>query len=160
MTASRSLNALYAARLLTYEVGGKTGRTKEYRRIGEREYFALGKVMLRSPIKRVVHVINAPDNAFVAGLEALAELSSFNPPGYKARAIYEDYYGEFVTNEDQIKDENLVELQVWEYDPKLFTKGHIVDPVSLYASLQEEQKERIEQALEEVIRGKKCYMES
>ncbi len=157
MTASRSLNALYAARLLTYEVGGKTGRTKEYRRIGEREYFALGKVMLRSPIKRVVHVINALDNAFFAGLEALAELSTFNPPGYKARAIYEEYYGEIVTNEDQIKDENLVER---EYDPKLFTKGHIVDPVSLYASLQEEQNERIEQALEEVIRGKKCYMES
>ena len=39
MTASRALNALYDAKLLTYETGGKTGRTKEYRRIADPEYF-------------------------------------------------------------------------------------------------------------------------
>ena len=41
------------------------------------------------------------------------------------------------------KMKKLVELQVWEYDPKLFTNDQNVDPVSLYASLQEEQDERI-----------------
>ena len=160
MTASRSLNALYDAKLLTYKVGGRTGRAKEYSRIAENEYFALGRGMLRSPIKRVVYVRNVPDNACVAGLEALAELSTLNPPGQKVRAIYGEEYGEIVTNADQIKDENLVELQVWEYDPKLFTQGHVVDPVSLYASFQEEQDERIEQALAELVRIKKWDMDS
>lgn len=157
MTSSRALNALYDAKLLTYEVRGKTGRTKEYSRIAEREYFVLGRVLLRSPTKRVVYVRDVPDNTFVAGLEALADLSMINPPGHKVRATYGDYHGEIVTNDDQIKDENLVELQIWEYDPKLFTKTHIVDPVSLYASLQEEQEERIKQALAEVIRGKNVH---
>ena len=161
MTASRALNALYDAKLLTYETGGKTGRTKEYRRIADPEYFALGRVLLRSPIKRVVYVRTAPGNSFVAGLEALAELSILNPPGYKVRAIYEEDFHdskeEIITNADIIQDEKLVELQVWEYDPKLFTNDQNVDPVSLYASLQEEQDERIEQALEDVLGGEKWY---
>ncbi|MBC7087128.1 MAG: hypothetical protein H5T96_01420 [Tissierellales bacterium] len=35
MTASRALNYLYYANLITYEIGGKTGRSKDYRRIAD-----------------------------------------------------------------------------------------------------------------------------
>ena len=111
MTASRALNALYDAKLLTYETGGKTGRTKEYRRIADPEYFTLGRALLRSPIKRVVHVRNAPSNSFVAGLEALVELSILKAPGYRVRAIYEkdfpDSKQEVITNADIIQDEKI-----------------------------------------------------
>ncbi len=161
MTASRALNALYDAKLLTYETGGKTGRTKEYRRISDSEYFTLGRDLLGSPIKKVVYVRNVPDNSFVAGLEALAALSRLNPPRYKVRAMCEENLHdsdiEIVTNAEIIQDEKLVELQIWGYDPKPFTNNLIVDPVSLYASLQEEQDERIEQAFEEVLEAEKWY---
>lgn len=50
MTASRLFNALCDAKFLAYEVGEKTGRANEYRRIAEREYSVLGKVMPRFPI--------------------------------------------------------------------------------------------------------------
>ena len=161
MTASRALNELYNAKLLTYEIGGKTGRSKEYSRISNHDYFEKGSVLLNSPIKKVVYVKKAPKESYVSGLEALAELSMLNPPNYKVRAIYEGYLNskdlEIIKNEDIIKDEKLVELQIWRYNPKLFAKEDTVDKVSLYASLKEENDERIEQALEEVLRGEIWY---
>lgn len=82
---------------------------------------------------------NVPNNACVAGLEALAELSMTNPPGCKVRVIYGEDYGEIVTNADQTQDENLVELQVWEYDSTLFTKTNLIEIGSLYTLLQDEE---------------------
>lgn len=82
---------------------------------------------------------NEPDYACVAGLEALAELSMTNPPGCKVRVIYGEDYGEIVTNADQTQDENLVELQVWEYDSTLFTKTNLIEIGSLYTLLQDEE---------------------
>ena len=161
MTASRALNDLYTAKLLTYEIRGKTGRSKEYTRIFGPDYFKIGSVLLNSPVKRVVYVKTPPKKSYVAGLEALADLSMLNPPNYKVRAIYEEYFVsedlETIANEDIINDERLVELQIWGYDPKLFTKKDIVDRVSLYASLKEENDERIEQALEEALGGGTWY---
>ena len=80
MTASRALNDLYDANLLIYEIGGKTGRSKEYRRISDPEYFEKGRRFIKSPVKKVVYVKSAPAGTLVAGLEALAELSMINPP--------------------------------------------------------------------------------
>lgn len=161
MTTSRALNDLYDAKLLTYELGGKTGRSKEYSRISDPDYFQRGSVFLNSPIKKVVYVKRAPKESYIAGLEALAKLSMLNPPNYKVRAISEEYFNnidlDIIENKDIIKDKRLVELQIWGYDPKLFAKKDIVDIVSLYASLKEENDERIEQALQEVLPGEIWY---
>lgn len=161
MTSSRALNELYKAKLLTYKIGGKTGRSKYYIRISDPSYFEKGREFLNSPIKKIVHIKKEPKNSLVAGLEALSELSMINPPGHKVRAIYGGGLNvddlEVVENIDIITDEKLLELQIWEYNPKLFTNKDIVDKASLYASLKNENDERIEQALEEVLRGEIWY---
>lgn len=161
MTASRVLNDLYHAKLLTYEIGGKTGRSKFYQRIPNPDYFEKGRVFLRTPVNEVVHVRSIPDGALVAGLEALAQLSMINPPDHPVRAISrqqtEKVNLEIVTNRDIVKDENLIELQIWAYDPMFFTHNKYVDLLSLYASLKEEHDERVEQALKVVLRGEKWY---
>lgn len=54
---------------------------------------------------------------------------------------------------------NLVELQVWEYGSTLLTKTNLIEIVSLYASLQGEQNERIGQALEEVLQVEDLYID-
>ena len=163
MTSSRALNELYDAKLLTYKIGGKTGRSKYYSRISDPDYFEKGKFFLDSPVKKVVYTMNEPKDSFVAGLEALSKLSMINPPGHRVRAIYsaevKKHNLEIVNNKDIIRDKELVELQIWGYDPKIFTDKKIVDVASLYASLKEENDERIEQALEEVLREKKWYMD-
>lgn len=84
-----------------------------------------------------------------------------NLPDYKVRAIHGESLDkndlEIIDSNDIIIDKKLVELQIWDCNPKLITKNNIVDPVSLYASLKEEDDERIEHAIDEVLKGKKWY---
>lgn len=56
MTAWRALNDLYSLGLLTYEISGKTGRSKEYIRIDDTDYYNIGSQYLKSPFSRVVYV--------------------------------------------------------------------------------------------------------
>lgn len=161
MTSSRALNELYRANLLTYKVGGKTGRSKFYSRIPDPIYFKKGKEFLNSPSKKTVYVEIPPKNSLKAGLEALSELSMINPPENKVRAIYNEDINienlEIIDNQDIIKDKKLLELQLWEYDPNIFAENGLVDKASLYLSLEIENDERIEQALEEALRDEIWY---
>lgn len=163
MTASRVLNELYNAKLINYIIGGKTGRSKEYQRISDPEYFEKGLEYIKSPIKKIIYIKNMPSKSLIAGLEALAESSMLNPPNHKVRAISWDEFNkqnfEIVNNKDIIKDEKLIKLEIWWYDPMRFAGEKHVDNMSLYASLKEETDERIEQALEEILRGETWYMD-
>jgi DNA-binding MarR family transcriptional regulator len=44
-----------------------------------------------------------------------------------------------------------VELEIWRYDPKLFSEDKAVDPLSLFLSMADENDERIEQAFERIL---------
>jgi hypothetical protein len=161
MTASRALNDLYHANLITYKIGGKTGRSKEYKRITDPDYYMYGKEYLKTPVRKTIHVKTKPLGALTAGFDALAELSMINPPSHPILAVDKNRLKkeqiEIVENKDLIKDSQLVELQLWDYDPKLFADKRHVDLLSLYVSLEEEADERVEQALEEVLRGEAWY---
>lgn len=161
MTASRALNDLYHANLITYEIGGKTGRSKEYKRIPDPDYFFRGHNYLKTPIRKIIYTKTKPIGALSAGLDALAELSMINPPSHPIMSIERNKLNkehvEIVKNKDLVKDKELVELELWDYDPRLFSDKSHVDLLSLYASLKEETDERVEQALEEVLRGETWY---
>jgi hypothetical protein len=161
MTASRALNDLYYANLITYEIGGKTGRSKEYRRIADPDYFIRGREYLKTPVKRIIYTKTRPLGALTAGIDALAELSMINPPDHPIVAIDRNNLNkehiEIVKNKDIIKDTKLVEVELWDYNPRLFSYKDHVDKLSLYASLKEETDERVEQALEEILRGEPWY---
>lgn len=161
MTASRALVDLYEAKLLTFEIGGQTGRSKIYQRIQDPDYFEKGKAFFRTPVREMVYTRNIPDGALTAGLEVLAGISMLNPPEHPVRAIsykeLEKTKLEIVRNRDIIRDEKLTELQIWRYDPLPFAHNGHVDLFSLYASLQEEDDERVVQALKMVLRGEEWY---
>ena len=161
MTASRALNDLYHANLITYEIGGMTGRSKEYKRIKDPDYFLRGRNYLKTPVRKIIYTKTKPLDALTAGMEALSELSMINPPGHPIMAIDRNKLNkeqvEVVNNKDLIKDTKLVELELWDYDPGLFSNNGHVDLLSLYASLKEETDERVRQALEEVLRGEPWY---
>lgn len=163
MTASRALNDLYKAKLITYKIGGKTGRSKEYKRIADPYYFKLGQVHIKSPVRKVVYVDVMPDNTLIAGLEALAQISMINPPKHPIRAIsYEQIKKQELKvhkNKENFKEEALVELEIWNYDPALLTDNKCVDVMSLYESLKDEKDERVEQTLEDVLRDETWYMD-
>ena len=161
MTASRALNDLYHANLITYEIGGKTGRSKEYKRIPDPDYFFRGRDYLKTPVRKTIYTKTKPMGALKSGLDALAGLSMINPPVHSIMAMERNKLNkqqvEIVKNIDLIKDKELVELELWDYNPRLFSDKHHVDLLSLYASLKEETDERIQQALEEALRGETWY---
>ena len=161
MTASRALNELLDARLISYEIGGKTGRSKTYRRIQDPDYFRIGNSYIKSPVKKVVYVKTPPENALTAGLEALAELSMLNPSSHMVRAISQDELInqelKIIEDKDILKDEIFVELEIWHFNPNHFVNKKYVDIMSLYASLKDEKDERIQQALDEVLRSETWY---
>lgn len=161
MTASRALNDLYHLNLITYEIGGMTGRSKEYKRIADPDYFLRGRNYLKNPVRKIIYTKTKPLGALTAGIEALAELSMINPPDYSIVAIdankLKEEEIEVVKNKDLIKDSKLVQLELWDYDPGLFSDSHQVDLLSLYACLRDKTDERVEQALEVVLRGEPWY---
>lgn len=161
MTASRALNDLYHANLITCKIVGKTGRSKEYLRIQDPDYFLKGCNYIKSPVKKIVYAKTKPINVLTAGLDALADLSMINPPDHPIVAVCRDQFIkqkiDIIDNKDLIKDEKLVEIQIWEYDPRQFSDKNHVDLLSLYMSLKEGNDERIEQALEEALRDESWY---
>lgn len=161
MTASRALNELYNANLVAYEMGGKTGRSKEYRRIPDPHFFLKGRDYLKTPVRKTIYIKKKPAGALTSGLAALAELSMLNPPSHPILAIAKnqlDYEQvEMVQNRDLIRDYKLVELELWDYDPGLFSNHGHVDVLSLYASLKDEHDERVRLALEEALQGEPWY---
>lgn len=162
MTASRALNDLYHANLITYEIGGQTGRSKKYKRIPDPEYYLKGRACLRNPVNKIVFTNAVPPGSLTAGVDALARLSMLNGPGHPVKVISREEYNkqkiEIITNMDLIKDTYLIELEIWDYDPKHLSDKDNVDLLSLYASLAEVKDERIEQVLSEVLQDEPWYM--
>jgi len=162
MTASRILNDLYDVGLLTYEIGGKTARSKIYKRIGDPDYYREGSRYLKNPVRKTVYTEKTVEDVLVAGLEALSMISMINPPQNPVRAISKERLNEIepylVKDKDRIADEKLTEIEVWRYNPTLLSKEKCVDLTSLALSLKEINDERVEQALEERLKGETWYM--
>lgn len=163
MTASRVLNDLEMLNLLTYDTGGKNGRTKIYKRIDDPEFYLRGREYLRNPLSKTVYVEEIRVNCLVAGLEALSMISMINPPKRPVRAISKQNAKainiHIVKNRDRIADQNLVELQIWNYNPEILSQNNYVDIVSLALSVSDLNDERIDQALEERVKGELWYTE-
>ena len=43
------------------------------------------------------------------------------------------------------------EIEIWKYDPAVLARDHVVDPLSLIMTLQENADERTEEAIEEIL---------
>ena len=139
MTASRALQHLYEVELVQCRISGKTGRSKEYRKIEDPQFFKRGKEFLCS----------------------LAQLTMINGPEYSIRAIGQNQFSymqeTIVRDEAMVKDMKLAELQIWAYDPLLFLVDGHVDPLSLYLSLMDVKDERVDIALEDMLRRQRWY---
>lgn len=162
MTASRALNDIYSLGLLTYEISGKTGRSKRYKRIDDTCYYDRGSKYLKNPVSKVEYVDNNIAHDFpVAGLEALSMQSMLNPPKKRVRAISKqkakNIKQHIVINRDKISDMDLIELQVWNYEPKFLAKDGVVDLVSLVMSVCETNDERVQIAIEERLKCEIWY---
>lgn len=88
----------------------------------------------------------------ISGLTALAKSSMLNQPTHPVYAMDMKIWKKAgIIQEIPSAEEADVELELWSYDPKLFEKDDLVDPFSLYLSLQDNKDERLESALEKLM---------
>ena len=163
MHAGRTLNDLDSLGLITYSVGGATGRSKIYHRIPDPDFYRQGKDYLKSPVRKTVYMLDPGLPYKYAGLDALSRVSMLNPPNRSIRAISRKesklLESKFITDIDRMYDDHVAEIQVWQYDPGLLTETDQVDIVSLQLSLESMMDERIEQALRDNMKGESWFVD-
>ena len=120
------------------------------------QLYEKAKKYLINPIVKAVYIdsCNLPSDAVLAGESALASISTLNAPKLECYAINKTSVDLRNINSVDIRwDEcdNPVLLQLWKYDPGLFKQNNQVDTISLVCSFMDEQDERIEGAIEEII---------
>lgn len=158
MTRSRAVRELTAAGLVAAHHEGRTRMLRM--KHPPAEAWEHAKPFLRSPVKRSVWVqedlrARVPE-APLAGLSALAFYSMLTEPPRPIYAVGATQWkaveqAGVMTLRESRPDASL--WQVWSYTPNLLTGSEAVDPLSLTLSLQDEQDERVQQALEE-LRGR------
>lgn len=112
---------------------------------------------LINPIKNIITIRreDLPDSYFYAGEIALSEYSMLNPPPIPEVAVYKDSLNEKTMNTLDSRwaepNDELVHVELWNYDPALFSFEGKVDPVSLACTLKETDNERVEDAVNEMM---------
>lgn len=126
------------------------------RNYSRKEYYEKAKGYLISPVQKVITVMRyeAQFKSFCAGETALSQVSELNPPRIEECAIYK---GEEVVDQLEIVDaryedlDDCLNVQLWKYNPIYFARDGRVDPVSLACTFKNNEDERIEMCIEELL---------
>lgn len=151
MTLTRAFNELEATGIgKVHKIGRERTWTFEGKK---RDLWEQTQSLLHNPIKNRVW-IRSKKPKIKAGLSALDEYSTLNPPEIPVYATSTDNWITWKASGLEvlpISEGASSELEIWHYNPELFTAKNVVDPFSLYLSLKDSRNERIETALEEMM---------
>lgn len=151
MTLSRAVKPLEASDLfLVYKDGVNKVIESKYDR---RELFERAKPFLLDPVRKYGYIEKSriDENMVLASESALAKNSMLNPSKLITYAIDEQKM-DINQMENELVDPNKqIRLELWGYDPKLFSDDNVADVLSVALSLREIVDERIEEAIDECI---------
>jgi len=155
MTMSRAFDELEVEQLCGV---AKEGRERKLRLIGtKKELWHQVLPLLRSPVKHRKHIQNLGGQRIgvTAGLTALAKRTMLAASRASVVAISSKQWKAVKNNKTYFSvsttDTDAVEVEVWAYDPALFSDEGFVDRFSLFLSLKDIKDERVEAALEEMM---------
>jgi len=157
MTLSRAVKELTAAGIATLRTEGRARWLHAERTAAQ--IWEHARPLLRSPVKRRVWVLlpakSKPRPLRLAGLSALARFSMLTEPQWPTYAVGQAEWKAatqvgFETLPEPIP--GACEWEIWHYSPALVRDGDTVDPLSLTLSLQGNQDERVQLALD-VLKG-------
>lgn len=108
---------------------------------------------LLTPVRQVGYMNQflVTDYMVLAGETALSEMSMLNPSRFRTYAVYEKDFDKTQLIDELIDPEVQVKVEIWAYDPQLFTHTNIADTLSIVLSLKENKDERIEEVLEDIL---------
>ena len=118
-----------------------------------RELFERAKPFLLDPVRKYGYIEKSriDENMVLASESALAKNSMLNPSKLITYAIDEQKM-DINQMENELVDPNKqIRLELWGYDPKLFSDDNVADVLSVALSLREIVDERIEEAIDECI---------
>ena len=154
MSISRASEQLLSLGLIVEESHGK----ECYMRIEGRpiELFNKAKDHMINPIQKTVYVADNDSyrKLLLSGESALSKHSELNSPVISAKAIYKNKLAKDSVKEIDVKWETEKEpvcLELWKYDPEIFSNDGSVDPISLALCYQNNVDERIEEAIDEYL---------
>lgn len=109
--------------------------------------------LMLSPIERIVYTDESLEDKPFAGESALEKFTMLATPEIPCKAVSKAYAYE----QKEILDKNYGDclVEVWRYDPMLLAQNNIVDPLSLYLSLQTNDDERVQIELKNLIKNMK-----
>ena len=87
-----------------------------------------------------------------AGETALSEKTMLNSNRVETYAVYHKLFNKQQLMKELVDPDKQIRLEVWEYDPKQFANGNVADSLSVVLSLKDSEDERIEEAIEELLR--------
>jgi hypothetical protein len=94
-------------------------------------------------------------DTMLSGLSVLSEQTMLAEPKRKILAISHTSWNQKNQNVTRVivpAEDAPIEVELWRYDPRPLGGDGMVDPLSLYLSLRDEQDERIEQAREQLLK--------
>ena len=155
MTMSRTLDELEGSKIAQVERIGRERLVTFQRDCKTIWQEALPK--LRNPVSRTIRIATKNLDKWdllPAGLTALSNHSMLSETAYPEYSLSRDTWKimeKTGVEEIPVEEPGTCLLQVWCYDPKILKVDGHVDPFSLFLSLKDENDERIEMALEEMI---------
>ncbi len=117
------------------------------------ELWEQAKPWMSTPVKSCVWIEQKNKEMVLSGLSALSCFTALNADLLPIYAMSAKRWKELGIQGLPSSEKASFELEIWHYDPSLFAQKNIVNPFSLYLSLQEKADERIEFALEEMMRN-------
>ena len=157
MTASRCLKELAATDLELVHTVGKKG-ILEYGG-DRRELWQRALPLFADPVKhrKRLHARASDAPWLTAGLTALAHYSMLAAPPAPVVATttttWKQLQQQFNWEPAVVGDTDALEVELWSYEPKLLATGDVVDRLSLYLSLKDDDDERVQGSLEEMMEG-------
>lgn len=153
MTMSRALDEIESSEIAKVE---RKGRERLLFPGSVKSLWSRALPFMRNPVRETVRIEETllPWNMRVAaGETALATQSMLAPPREPVYALGRDNWKHIADVVEQIpvEDEATCRVQLWRYDPALFSTAGSVDPFSLYLCLKDEMDERVQSALEELM---------
>ncbi len=151
MTLSRAVKQLEMTDLfLVHKDGVNKVIESKY---SHKELFERIQHYLLTPVRQVGYMDQSlvTDYMVIAGETALSEMSMLNSSRLRTYAVYEKYFDKTQLIDELIDPEVQVKVEIWAYDPRLFTHTNIADTLSIVLSLKENKDERIEEVLEDIL---------
>ena len=89
----------------------------------------------------------------LAGDSVLAEVTMLNPTRVMTYAVYAKSFAKEKLVNELIDPDEQVKVELWEYDPKQFSKDHMADRLSVALSFMGNEDERVEEVVKELVEG-------